>query len=162
MTRSFNVTAVIFDCLENRSAISATHCSRIIHNLYMQMYVIVGCASCSGCAGCDWKRTEQWKCLFLLLLFSLFVHAQLQLPCFLLIIQSPYQNGNDACVFFMPLNCSHLDDEGRSSWLECLLNIFREKNSNPWSRKWRIPFPSLSFTCSDSPWILMFGLQQSD
>lgn len=59
-----------------------------------------------GFAGCDWKRTEQWKCLFLLFLFSLFVHAQLQLPCFLLIIQSPYQNGNDGCVFFMPLNCS--------------------------------------------------------
>lgn len=107
MTRSFNVTAVIFDCLENRSAISATHCSRIIHNLYMQMYVIVGCASCSGAVLDVTERgLNNENVFFLLFLFSLFVHAQLQLPCFLLIIQSPYQNGNDACVFFMPLNCS--------------------------------------------------------
>lgn len=48
--------------------------------------------------------------VFIIFLFSLFVHVQLELPCFLLM--SPYQNGNNACVFFMPLNCSHLSDEG--------------------------------------------------
>lgn len=83
MTRSFNVTAVIFDCLENRSAISAAHCSRIIHNLYMQMYVIVGCASCSGAVLDVTERgLNNENVFFLLFLFSLFVHAQLQLPCF--------------------------------------------------------------------------------
>lgn len=72
----------------------------------MQMYVIVGCASCSGAVLDVTERGLNNENVFFYYFCFLFVHAQLQLPCFLLIIQSPYQNGNDGCVFFMPLNCS--------------------------------------------------------
>ena len=61
--------------------------------------------------------------------------------------------------FFMPLNCSHLNEGAVAD----LNEIFSERKiQTPEAERWWIPFTSLSFTRTNSPWILMLMLTSAE
>ena len=59
----------------------------------------------------------------------------------------------------MPLNCSHLNEGAVAD----LNEIFSERKiQTPEAERWWIPFTSLSFTRTNSPWILMLMLTSAE